>query len=89
MSLSDAGDHLVPQQFRCMSPASQGIPALNHDAKVLNIGDHIIFLIVGMDLILHQRRGNGYLGQKFFQLLDIPVGQADRPDFSLRHKFFH
>ena len=76
VNLGDIGDHLVPQQFRRMPPASQGIPALDHDAQILNIGDYLILLIVGVDLILHQRRGNGHLGQKFLKFLHIPVGEA-------------
>ena len=89
MGLCDAGDHLVPQQLGRMTPAAQGIPALDHDAQILDIGNYIIFLVIGVDLILHQRRGGGHLGQKFLQLLHIPVGQADGADFSLLRKFLH
>ena len=83
MGLGDTGDHFVPQQLRRMPPASQGIPTLDHDTQVLDIGNHIVLLIVGVNFILHQRRDNGHLGQKFLQLLDIPVGQPDRADFAV------
>ena len=62
VGLGNAGDHLISQQLRRMATAPQGIPALDHDPKVLDIGDHIILLIVGVDFILNQSRSNRHLG---------------------------
>ena len=62
VGFGDTGDHFISQQLRRMTTASQGIPALDYDPKVLDIGDHIVLLIVGVDFILNQSRGNRHLG---------------------------
>ena len=86
MGLGDARDHFVPQQIRRVAPAPQGIPTLDHDSQVLDVGDHFVLLIVGVDFVLHQRRSGGHLGQKFLQFLYIPVRQADRVNLTFLHK---
>ena len=83
MGLRNSGDYSIAQQVCRMALAPKGIPSLHYNAQVLDIGDHIVLLIVGVNFILHQRRDNGHLGQKFLQLLDIPVGQPDRADFAV------
>ena len=83
MGLRNSGDYSIAQQVCRMAPAPKGIPSLHYNAQVLDIGDHIVLLIVRVNFILHQRRDNGHLGQKFLQLLDIPVGQPDRADFAV------
>lgn len=58
-------DSFISQQLSRMSSSPKGIPALNGDPQFLNLRDHIILLIIGMDLILHQCRHDIYLRQKF------------------------
>ena len=87
--LRDGGDHRIAQQLRRMASAAEGVPALDHDAQTLDIGRHVLLLVVGVDLILHQGGGDIYLGQKLLQFLDIPVGQAQRADLSVGHRRLH
>ena len=77
MGLSNIANYRIAQQLLRVSTAAQRIPALYRDAKALNVGDDIVFLVVRMNFILHQRRQGIHLRQKGFQFLHIPVGQAD------------
>ena len=43
----------------------------------LNKGNDIVFLVIGMNFILHQRWGDLYLRQKCCQFLYIPVGEPN------------
>ena len=72
-----------------MSPSTQRIPALHHNTQILNKWDYIIFLIIGMNLILHQCRNRIHLRQKFCQFLHIPVRQTNGTNFSFCHKLLH
>ena len=70
----DFRDHFVPEQFRRVPPSSEGIPALHNDPLFLDKRDYVVFLVIGVNFILHQCGRNRYLGQKLRQLLHIPIG---------------
>lgn len=72
----------------CLRPP-RGISALHHDAHALDVGDYIVFLVVGVYFVLCQCGRYGHLGQKLIQLLHIPVGKADGADFTHLHSPFH
>lgn len=48
MIFRNCGDYFITQQFRRVAPAAKGIPALYHDTEVLDIRNHVIFLVVGL-----------------------------------------
>ena len=89
MGLRNGGNHRVAQQLRRVSPAAEGIPALGDDPQALDVGHNFRLLVVGVDLVLHQGGGDVHLGQKLFQLLDVPVGQADGADLPVCHRLLH
>ena len=89
MGIRDRSDRFIAQKLRCMAPASQGIPALDHDAFFLDERNDILFLIIRMDLVLYQSRRDRDLGQETVKFLYIPVGKTQGPDLSLLHVGLH
>ena len=70
---SDCPDGLISQQRGGISSAAQRVPALDNDPFFLNEGDHVLFLIIRMNLILNQSRHDRNLWEKFRQFFHIPV----------------
>ena len=65
MILCNGGNHLICEQLAGVPSAAKGRVAVYHDTQVLNIGNYLLLLIVGVNLILHHSRRDINLGQKF------------------------
>ena len=89
MRSRDLRDRLIPEKLSRVAPAAERVPALHHDALFLNERHHVLFLIVGMDLVLHKGRHDGDLREEGGQFLHVPVGKAERADLSLGHIGLH
>ena len=82
-------DYRIAKQLSRMSSAAQRIPALHHNPQFLDKRNHVILLIIWMDLILDQRGDGIHLREKLRQFLHIPIRQSNRTDFPFFHKLFH
>ena len=65
MIFRNSGNNLVCEQLAGVPSAPKRRIAVYYDAKFLNIGHNFLFLIVGMNLILHHDRRDIDLRQKF------------------------
>ena len=89
MRAGNGADGIVIQQFGRIAAPAQGIPALDNNPLLLNERYNVLFLIIRVDFILHQRGRDRNLGQKRVQLFNVPVGKTQRTDFALLHIALH
>ncbi len=73
MGFGDRDDCLVVEKLRGVATSSERIPALNHDSEALDIGDDVVFLIIGVNLVLDECGRDVDLREEVFELLNISV----------------
>ena len=67
----DVPDDRVAEQFRRVAPSAQRIPALHDDSLALDIGGHVIVLIVRMYFILDKGRHDRDLRKESVQFGNV------------------
>ena len=88
VSAADPDDLWVLENGGGPTSAAERKPALHDDSLLLHEGNDVLFLVEGMNFVLHESGRCVDLRQKVGEFLHVPIGESDRAHELALHRLF-